>query len=53
VLITNFILLAPAGMVDGVPDNTVLPETVYADMWLCRKVFTGIALVTMLACVIR
>ncbi|XP_002131539.2 uncharacterized protein LOC100176859 [Ciona intestinalis] len=34
-------------------ENTVLPETVYDSMWMCRKIYTCIALFTMFICIIR
>ncbi|CAK8686840.1 unnamed protein product [Clavelina lepadiformis] len=46
--------LAPSSSEEGMfVESAVLPETVYADLWICRKIFTGLAMLTMLICVIR
>uniref|UniRef100_H2ZMM0 Protein brambleberry n=1 Tax=Ciona savignyi TaxID=51511 RepID=H2ZMM0_CIOSA len=34
-------------------ESTVLPDVVYNNMWMCRKIYSCIALFTMLVCIVR
>jgi len=47
------LILASTVNTDYLIDTSILPETVYKDLWFCRKTFCALSLATMVICIIR